>query len=73
MRPVESELVQGIRRLSHIQQDVAKKRILLRSSVEKRAKELAQAKADYRVFESVVEEEIRKDIQSVLNSRIFSR
>ena len=73
IRPVESELVQGIRRLSHIQQDVAKKRVLLRSSVEKRAKELAQAKADYRVFESVVEEEIRKDIHSVLNSRIFSR
>ncbi|MDD1694317.1 MAG: hypothetical protein LUQ71_06290, partial [Methanoregula sp.] len=73
MRPVEAELVQGIHRLSRIQQDVMKKRAILRSSVEKRAKELAQARADYRVFESDVEEAIRKDIQKIINSPIFSR
>jgi len=73
MRPVEAELVQGIRRLARIQQDVIKKRVTLRAAVEKRARELAQAKADYRVFESDVEEAIRKDIQKILNSPLFSR
>ncbi len=72
MRPVERELVQGIGMLSRIQQDVTKKRVMLRPSVEKRAQELAQAKADYRVFESFVEEAVRQDIDAVF-SRLFSR
>jgi len=72
MRPVERELLQGIARLSRIQQDVLKKRILLRPQVEKRAQELAQAKADYRIFESPTEEAIRRDFQSV-RARLFSR
>ncbi|MFA6332685.1 MAG: hypothetical protein WCX22_07035 [Methanoregula sp.] len=72
MRPVERELVQGIGRLSRIQQDVMKKRVMLRPSVEKRAQELAQAKADYRIFESAVEEAIRQDIQTA-SKRLFSR
>ncbi|MDD1687004.1 hypothetical protein [Methanoregula sp.] len=72
MRPVERELVQGIARLSRIQQDVSKKRVMLRPSVEKRAQELAQAKADYRIFESAVEEAIRQDIQAI-SKRLFSR
>jgi DNA-binding helix-hairpin-helix protein with protein kinase domain len=72
MRPVERELMQGIGRLSRIQQDVTKKRVMLRPSVEKRAQELAQARADYRVFESAAEEAVRRDIQS-LDARLFSR
>jgi DNA-binding helix-hairpin-helix protein with protein kinase domain len=72
MRPVERELVQGIGRLSRLQQDIAKKRVALRPSVEKRAQELAQARADYRVFESVAEEAIRRDIQAI-HKRLFSR
>jgi len=72
MRPVERELMQGIARLSRIQQDVLKKRVLLRPQVEKRAQELAQAKADYRIFESAAEEAIRRDLKSV-SALLFSR
>jgi DNA-binding helix-hairpin-helix protein with protein kinase domain len=72
MRPVERELMQGIARLSRIQQDVIKKRVLLRQPVEKRAQELAQAKADYRVFESAAEEAIRRDLKSI-SAMLFSR
>jgi len=72
MRPVERELMQGIGRLSRIQQDILKKRVLLRPPVEKKAQDLAQAKADYRVFESVAEEAIRRDIQTI-RKRFFSR
>jgi DNA-binding helix-hairpin-helix protein with protein kinase domain len=72
MRPVERELMQGIARLSRIQQDVIKKRVLLRPPVEKRAQELAQAKADYRIFESATEEAIRRDLKSV-STMLFSR
>ncbi|MDD1693574.1 MAG: hypothetical protein LUQ71_02500, partial [Methanoregula sp.] len=72
MRPVERELLQGTARLSRIQQDVLKKRVMLRQPVEKKAQELAQAKADYRVFESIAEEAVRRDIDTIC-SRIFSR
>jgi chemotaxis regulatin CheY-phosphate phosphatase CheZ len=72
MKPVERELVQGIGRLSRIQQDVLKKRVLLRPNVEKRAQELAQARADYRVFAGGVEEAVMRDIDAVL-TRIFAR
>ncbi|MDD5142333.1 hypothetical protein [Methanoregula sp.] len=72
MRPVEAELVQGIHRLARIQQDVVKKRVSLRAPVEKRARELAQARADYRPFESDIEEAIRRDIEAVMR-RILSR
>jgi len=72
MRPVEAELVQGIHRLARIQQDVLKKRVSLRAPVEKRAKELAQARADYRPFESDIEEAIRRDIETLIR-RIVAR
>ena len=72
MRPVEAELVQGIHRLARIQQDVVKKRVSLRAPVEKRAKELAQARADYRPFESDIEEAIRRDIETLIR-RIVAR
>jgi DNA-binding helix-hairpin-helix protein with protein kinase domain len=72
MRPVEAEMVQGIHRLFRIQQDVLKKRVSLRAPVEKRAKELAQARADYRPFESDIEEAIRRDIEAVIR-RIVAR
>jgi DNA-binding helix-hairpin-helix protein with protein kinase domain len=73
IRPVEAELVQGIHRLARIREDVVKKRLTLRAPVEKRARELAQAKADYRPFESDVEDAIRKDLQKIANSPLFSR
>ena len=72
MKPVERELVQGIGRLSRIQQDVLKKRVMLRPSVEKRAQELAQARADYRVFAGGVVDAILRDIDAAL-ARIFAR
>ncbi|MCK9632244.1 MAG: hypothetical protein M0R30_11470 [Methanoregula sp.] len=72
MRPVERELLQGTARLSRIQQDVIKKRVTLRQPVDKRAQELARAMADYRPFESPVQEAIRRDIEAV-RSYIFSR
>jgi len=72
MKPVERELVQGIGRLSRIQQDVLKKRVMLRPSVEKRAQELAQARADYRVFAGGVVDAVWRDIDAVL-TRIFAR
>jgi hypothetical protein len=72
MKPVERELVQGTGRLSRIQQDVLKKRVLLRPSVEKRAQELAQARADYRVFAGGVTDAVLRDIDAALK-RIFSR
>jgi DNA-binding helix-hairpin-helix protein with protein kinase domain len=71
MRPVEAELVQGIRRLVRIQQDILKKRVILRAPVEKRARELAQARADYRPFESDVEEAVRRDIEAVIRRISF--
>lgn len=72
LRPVERELLQGIARLARIQQDVTKKRLLLRSQVEKRAQELAQARADYRVFESPTEEAVRRDLKAI-SDRLFTR
>jgi DNA-binding helix-hairpin-helix protein with protein kinase domain len=72
MKPVERELVQGIGRLSRIQQDVLKKRVLLRPGVEKRAQDLAQARADYRVFANSVEEAVIRDIDAIF-TRIFAR
>jgi DNA-binding helix-hairpin-helix protein with protein kinase domain len=72
MKPVERELVQGIGRLSRIQQDVLKKRVMLRPGVEKRAQDLAQARADYRVFANSVEEAVMRDIDAVF-TRIFAR
>jgi DNA-binding helix-hairpin-helix protein with protein kinase domain len=72
MRPVESEIQQGTRRLARIQQDIVKKRVILRPQVERRARDLAQATADYRVFESSVEEALRQDFRAI-EKRIFSR
>jgi len=73
MKPVGREVARGISRLSRIQQDVIKKRVMLRPSVEKRAQELAQATEDYRVFGSFVEDAVRQDVRSILSSRLFSR
>jgi DNA-binding helix-hairpin-helix protein with protein kinase domain len=69
MKPVERELLQGTQRLQRIQQDIAKKRITLRPAIEKRAKELAQAEADFAVFSSTPEELIREEILGILHPR----
>jgi DNA-binding helix-hairpin-helix protein with protein kinase domain len=72
MKPVERELVQGIGRLSRIQQDVLKKRVILRPVVEKKAQELAQARADYRIFANSMGDAVWRDIDALL-TRLLSR
>jgi DNA-binding helix-hairpin-helix protein with protein kinase domain len=72
MKPVERELVQGIGRLSRIQQDVLKKRVMLRPVVEKKAQELAQARADYRIFANSMGDAVWRDIDALL-TRLLSR
>jgi len=69
MKPVERELKQGIARLHRIEDDIQKKRITLRPSVEKRARDLAQAEADFEVFGRTVEELIRRDIEVLIHPR----
>lgn len=67
MKPVERDLVQGIRKLRRVQDDIIKKRSLLRPTVERRAKELAQAEADFDVFSRIPEELVRQEIDRVLH------
>ena len=62
MKPVERELKQGIPKLHRIQEDILKKRVTLRPAVEKRARELAQAEADFEVFRNTPEELIRREV-----------
>lgn len=69
MKPVERELKQGIAKLQRIEGDIQKKRITLRPSVEKRARDLAQAEADFEVFGRTVEELIRRDIEVLIHPR----
>jgi DNA-binding helix-hairpin-helix protein with protein kinase domain len=69
MKPVERELKQGIAKLQRIEGDIQKKRITLRPSVEKRARDLAQAEADFEVFGRTVEELIRRDIEGLIHPR----
>jgi hypothetical protein len=67
MKPVERHLQQGIPKLHRIQEDILKKRVTLRPAVEKRARELAQAEADFEVFRRAPEELIRSEIVGILN------
>ena len=67
MKPVERDLVQGIRKLRRVQDNIMKKRALLRPTVERRAKELAQAEADFEVFSRIPEELVRRDIDRILH------
>ncbi|MDD1704480.1 MAG: hypothetical protein LUP97_04530 [Methanoregula sp.] len=69
MRPVEREIKSGIVRLQWIEEDIRKKRIGLRPAVEKRARELAQAKADFEVFSSTPEEAIRRGLDQIMHPR----
>lgn len=73
IKPVERDLLQGIPKLQRIQEDILKKRITLRPAVEKRARELAQAEANFEVFRSTPEELIKREIQGILHPRRFSR
>ncbi len=66
IKPVERELVQGTQALRRIQEDIIKKRITLRPAVEKRARELAQAEADFEVFSRTPEEMIRREIEGII-------
>ncbi|MCK9580287.1 MAG: hypothetical protein M0Q92_07530 [Methanoregula sp.] len=69
MKPVERELKIGTLKLRRIQEDVVKKRITLRPAIEKRARELAQAQADYEVFGRTIEEMALQDIRRIFNIR----
>ena len=62
IKPVERDLLQGILKLHRIQEEILKKRITLKPAVEKRARELAQAEADFEVFSSTPEELIKQEI-----------
>jgi DNA-binding helix-hairpin-helix protein with protein kinase domain len=69
MRPVERELQQGILKLQRIQRDVIRKRLSLRPAIEKRARELAQAEADFEVFRITPEELIKQEILGIFSPR----
>jgi DNA-binding helix-hairpin-helix protein with protein kinase domain len=69
MKPVERELKAGIAKLHRIEDDIQKKRIALRPAVEKRAKELSQAEADFEVFGRTMEESIKRDIEGLIFPR----
>lgn len=69
IKPVERELKTGAAKLRRIQEEVQKKRLTLRPLVEKRAKELAQAEADYEVFARTIEEMVAGDVRRVLGLR----
>jgi DNA-binding helix-hairpin-helix protein with protein kinase domain len=67
MKPVERDLKHGILKLHRIREDIVKKRITLRPAIEKRARELAQARADLEVFSRMPEELIRREIAGFLH------
>jgi DNA-binding helix-hairpin-helix protein with protein kinase domain len=73
VKPVERDLVQGIRKLRRVQDDIIKKRALLQPTVERRAKELAQAEADFAVFSRIPEELVRRDIDWILHPGSYRR
>ncbi len=69
MRPVEREIRVGTIRLRRIRDDIQKKRLTLRAPVERRAKDLAKAEADFSVFSRTMEEMVAGDIRRLLNIR----
>ena len=73
IKPVERDLLQGTLKLQRIQEDILKKRITLRPAVEKRARELAQAEADFEVFSHTPEELIKQEIIGIFRFGKVSR
>ena len=73
IKPVERDILQGILKLHRIQEDILKKRITLKPAVEKRARELAQAEADFEVFRSTPEELIKQEIIGIFHPQKYSR
>jgi len=73
MKPVERDLKLGILKLHRIQEDITKKRLSLRPAFEKRARELAQAEADFEVFSQTPEELIKREILGILHPRASTR
>ena len=69
IKPVERDLLLGILKLHRVQEDILKKRITLRPAVEKRARELAQATADFEVFSHTPEELITQEILGIFRPR----
>jgi DNA-binding helix-hairpin-helix protein with protein kinase domain len=67
IKPVERDLLTGTLKLHRIQEDILKKRITLRPAVEKRARELAQAKADFEIFSHTPEELIKQEIIGIFH------
>jgi DNA-binding helix-hairpin-helix protein with protein kinase domain len=73
IKPVERDLKVGTIKLHRIQEDIIKKRTTLRPAIEKRARELAQAEADFEVFSRTPEELIKKEIDGIFHVRASSR
>ena len=73
IKPVERDLLQGTLKLHRIQEDILKKRITLRPAIEKRARDLAQAEADFEVFSRTPEELIKQEIIGFFHPRKDSR
>ena len=73
IKPVERDLLQGTLKLHRIQEDILKKRITLRPAIEKRARDLAQAEADFEVFSRTPEEMIRQEIIGLFHPKKDSR
>jgi len=73
IKPVERDILQGIPKLQRVQQDIIKKRVSLRPAVEKRARELAKAEADFEVFRRTPEELIMKELDGIILPLITRR
>ncbi|MHB8163088.1 MAG: protein kinase domain-containing protein [Methanoregula sp.] len=73
IKPIERDLLQGILKLQRVQQNIIKKRVSLRPAVEKRARELAKAEADFEVFSRTPEELIMKEIDGIILPLISKR
>ena len=69
IKPVERDILQGTLKLHRIQDDILKKRITLRPAIEKRAQDLAQAEANFEVFNRTPEELIKQEIIGIFSPR----
>ena len=69
MKPVEREMKAGVANLRNVDENIRRKRSVLRPSVEKRAKELAQAEADFSLVCRTPDELILRDLDNLIHPR----
>ncbi|NMB80172.1 MAG: hypothetical protein GYA23_13870, partial [Methanomicrobiales archaeon] len=69
MKPVERELRTGSVKLAKIAMDIQKNRTILMPQIGKRARELAQAEADFEIFAKTMEEMVARDIRGILGQQ----